>query len=278
MTIIPSIGVSPLKSQNAAISTSGLSRTGTALHRQVYLVLRERLLSGAIAPQAQLPPEPVLCEQFGVSRITLRRAVADLQAEGLLQRVHGRGTFAVAPAPAARGRSEGYVDDMRQLSADTTVKVIELDSLPAPAWVAERLQVPPGELVQRSVRLRLRQAVPVVLLTAWVPQRWSHDITRAELAKRPLNELLRQRGLRFGRVVQEIGACLADPLQAQRLEVAVGAALLQVDRVVHDREGAPVEYVAMTLSPQRSRMVFETPAELVEHVSSGRVVHVAARR
>jgi GntR family transcriptional regulator len=266
-----------VNSQNAPIPTSGLSRTGTALHRQVYLVLRERLLSGAIAPDAQLPPEPTLCEQFGVSRITLRRAVADLEAEGLLRRVQGRGTFAVAPAAPARSRSEGYVDDVRQLSADTTVKVVELDTLPAPPWVAARLQISPGELVQRSVRLRLRHGVAVVLLTAWVPHRWSHDITRAELAKRPLNELLRQRGLRFGRVVQEISACLADPLQAQRLDVSVGAALLQVDRVVHDREGAPVEYVAMILSPERSRMVFDTPAELVEHVSSGRVVHVAAR-
>lgn len=266
-----------MTSQNAPALPAGLSRTGTALHRQVFLVLRERLLSGAIAPQSQLPPEPMLCRQFGVSRITLRRAVADLEAEGLLRRVQGRGTFAVAPAAPARSGAEGYVDDVRQLSADTTVKVMELDIVPAPPWVASRLYLTPGELVQRSVRLRLRHDVPVALLTAWVPHRWSHDITRDELAQRPLNELLRQRGLRFGRVVQEISACLADPLQAQRLDLSVGAALLQVDRVVHDREGAPVEYVAMILSSQRSRMVFDTPAELVEHVSSGRVIHVAAR-
>lgn len=267
-----------MKSQTVPLSTAGLARTGTALHRQVYLVLRDRLLSGAIAPQEQLPPEPTLCEQFGVSRITLRRAVADLEEEGLLRRVQGRGTFATPPAAAAPARSEGYVDDVRRLSADTTVKVVELATVPAPAWVAARLQLTAGELVQRSVRVRLRQGMPVMLLTAWVPHRWSHDITRTDLSRRPLNELLTQRGVRFGRVVQEIGACLADPLQAQRLDVSVGAALLQVDRLVHDRQGAPVEFVAMTLSSERSRMVFDTPADLVEHVSSGRVVHTAARR
>ena len=263
---------------SSASRAAGLSRTGTALHHQVYLVLRDRLLSGAIAPDAQLPPEPTLCEQFGVSRITLRRAVADLESEGLLRRMQGRGTFATASAAPTRGGSEGYVDDLRQLSANTTVKVLEFDTLPAPPWVAARLGVTPGELAQRSVRLRLRERVPVVLLTAWVPHRWSHDITRADLGRRPLNELLRARGLRFGRVVQEITACLADPVQAQRLTVSVGAALLQVDRLVHDREGLPVEYVVMTLASERSRMVFETPPDLVDHVSSGRVVHVSARR
>ncbi|HEX7892406.1 MAG TPA: GntR family transcriptional regulator [Ramlibacter sp.] len=267
-----------MKSQAVPLPPAGLARTGTALHRQVYLVLRDRLLSGAIAPEAQLPPEPMLCEQFGVSRITLRRAVADLEEEGLLRRVQGRGTFATAPAAPAHARSEGYVDDVRQLSTDTSVKVLELDMLQAPPWVAARLQIAAGETVQRSVRVRLRHGVPVVLLTAWVPQRWSEGITRADLARRPLNELLRQRGLRFGRVLQEICACLADPLQAQRLEVSVGAALLQVDRLVHDREGAPVEFVGMTLSSERSRMVLDTPAELVEHVSSGRFVHNEAPR
>ena len=256
------------------LQTPALTRTGTSLHRQVYLVLRDRLLGGAFAAREQLPPEPALCEQFGVSRITLRRAVAELVADGLLERIQGRGTFVTARAHEPRARSEGYVDDIRQLSADTTVKVVEFANLPAPPWVAARLDIGAGEPVQRSVRLRLRHGVPVVLLTAWVPNRWSPAISRADLGRRSLNELLADRGVRFGRVTQEIAAGLADPLQAQRLDVAVGAALLLVERTVHDKQGSPIEYLSMALSAQRSRMVIDTPAELVEHVSSGRIVHV----
>lgn len=263
---------------------AGLTRSGTSLHRQVYLVLRDRLTGGGFAPHEQLPPEPRLCEQFGVSRITLRRAVADLVADGLLERVQGRGTYVTERVQERRGGGAGYVDDVRDLSAATTVKVLEFANLPAPQWVAARLAIPSGEMVQRSVRLRLRHGAPVVLLTAWVPRRWSQTMTRADLGRRSLNELLVDRGVRFGRVLQEIGAGLADPLQAQRLDVAVGAALLTVDRVVHDHQGAPVEYVAMAMSPQRSRMVIDTPADSAEHVSIGRIVHVdgepaaAARR
>jgi len=255
---------------------AGLTRSGTSLHRQVYLVLRDRLLGGALAAHEQLPPEPVLCAQFGVSRITLRRAVADLVADGLVERVQGRGTFVTERVQELRGAGAGYVDDVRHISADTTLEVLEFGNVAAPPWVAARLDIPAGEMVQRSVRLRSRHGVPVVLLTAWVPRRWSQTITRAQLARRSLNELLADRGVRFGRVLQEIGAGLADPLQAQRLDVAVGAALLAVDRVIHEHQGTPVEYVHMALSPQRSRMVIDTPAGASGHVSTGRIVHVAA--
>jgi GntR family transcriptional regulator len=252
------------------------ARTGTSLHRQVYLVLRERLLAGVFQAGQQLPPEPALCQQFGVSRITLRRAVSDLEREGLLQRVQGRGTFVrapAAPALAARG-SEGYIEDLRHLTADTTVKVLEFDEVPASPRVAERLQVPVGALVQRSVRVRVRQGQPMVLLTAWVPLPLASTITRADLARRSLNQLLAERGVRVGRLVQEISATLADPMQAERLQVEVGSALIVVDRLVHDQAGRPVEFVCMLLSPERSRMVFDTPAELIDQVSSGRLVHV----
>jgi GntR family transcriptional regulator len=252
-----------------------LARTGTSLHRQVFLVLRDRLLGGVFQPGQQLPPEPALCQQFGVSRITLRRAVSDLEREGLLERVQGRGTYVrVQPARAAGAPSEGYIEDVRHLAADTSVKVLELGEVPATARVAERLRIPTGAPVQRSVRVRERQGRPLVLLTAWVPLPLAASITRAELTRRSLNQLLAQRGVRVGRLVQEISATLADPLQAERLQVEVGSALIVVDRLVHDQAGQPVEFVCMLLSPERSRMVFDTPAELVEQVSSGRLVHV----
>ena len=255
-----------------------LRRTGTSLHRQVYLVLRDRLLTGALRAREQLPPEPVLCEQFGVSRITLRRAVADLVEEGLLERVQGRGTFVTARLQDVepRRRSEGYVDDVRRISAETTVRVVEYGQVPAPHWVAARLGLDVGEPVLRTVRVRLRQGTPVVLLTAWVPHPWADAIGKAELGRRPLNELLAAAGVRFGRVLQEISAAPADPLQAQRLQLGVGSALLVVDRTVHDQDGSPVEFVSMVLSPERSRFIIDTPAEQAQHVSTGRVVHLAA--
>jgi GntR family transcriptional regulator len=252
----------------------GFARTGTSLHRQVYLVLRERLLAGALQPDEQLPAEPVLCEQFGVSRITLRRAVSDLADEGFLERLQGRGTFVRRRESVAPARTNGYVEDIRHLSSQSVVKLLELAELPVPAGVAARLQLMPDTKVQRSVRVRLHQDRPIVLLTAWVPLEWSHSITRADLENHSLHDLLCQRGVRTGHILQQIGAVLADPLQAERLQVEVGCALVVNDRLVHDSGGRPVEYVEMVLPPERSRMVFDTPAECVEQGSSGRIMHV----
>ena len=79
---------------------------GTALHRQLFLVLRDEITRSVFAATGALPKEEALCERFGVSRITVRRALADLAALGLVERRHGRGTFVRATgadrAPAAR--------------------------------------------------------------------------------------------------------------------------------------------------------------------------------
>lgn len=258
------------------IGSTRLARGGIALHRQVYLVLRDRIAGGALAPGTRLPAEPRLCEAFGVSRITLRRAVADLQAEGLLERVHGRGTFVAAGPSTAPGvaTSRGHVEDLQRLSAETRVSVLEFGEVPAPARAARWLGVAPGTPVQRSVRLRSLGRTPLLLLEAFVPLPLGARFGRAELRSRPLFELLAAAGVRFGRIVQEMGASLADPVRAQRLRVEIGAPLLQVDRLVHDRAGRPVEFVEIFASPARSRMVFEVPAALAETLGAGRFVHL----
>ena len=77
-----------------------LSRTsGTPLHRQLFAVLRDGILSGVYQPGSALPKEEALCERFGVSRITVRRTLEDLKAEGLIEKRQGRGTFVTVRTP-----------------------------------------------------------------------------------------------------------------------------------------------------------------------------------
>src|SRR4051794_30363537 len=78
--------------QTAETQTPRFSK-GTSLHRQLFLVLKEEISRGLFGPVGALPKEESLCERFGVSRITVRRALADLEAFGLVERRHGRGTF-----------------------------------------------------------------------------------------------------------------------------------------------------------------------------------------
>src|SRR6202051_1153079 len=75
--------------------------SGVPLHRQLFLVLHDEIARGAIAPGDALPTEQSLCDQFGVSRITVRRALADLAEQGYIERRQGVGSFV-----RARDRSE----------------------------------------------------------------------------------------------------------------------------------------------------------------------------
>src|SRR5688572_8802775 len=106
-----------------------LSRdSGTSLHRQLYLLLRDRIMQGVYRPGESIPNEDALCSLFGVSRITVRRAVADLAARGLLEKRRGRGTFVSMDLPPSRAQATlGLVDALRRAATETDVEVLSVE-------------------------------------------------------------------------------------------------------------------------------------------------------
>src|ERR1700756_2507140 len=126
---------------------------GVPLHRQLFLVLHDEIARGAMAPGAALPTEQALCDQFGVSRITVRRALADLAEQGFIERRQGVGSFVrehTPSEPVSAGRS--YMDGLRQSRFETEVDVIELETRRPPRPIAEALGAS-GELLH-IVRVR----------------------------------------------------------------------------------------------------------------------------
>lgn len=248
---------------------------GTSLHRQVYLVLRERLAEERWEPGARLPNEQALCDEFGVSRITLRRAISDLESDGLVRREQGRGTFVLAAATPARALPmTGLLADLHDTSRDTRVRVLEFGYRVPSATIRHALGLGPDDEAQRSLRVRSVGRVPVLLLLAHVPADIGRRFGRDDLARRPMFEVLLDAGVRFGRQSQQTTATLADPVRAARLAVAVGAPLLRVTRVLHDEAGRAVEHVDVWASPERTRLVSEAPADLVDRMGIGRFVHL----
>ena len=119
------------------------TEAGVPLHRQLFLVLHDEIDRGVIAPGDALPTEQTLCGQFGVSRITVRRALADLADQGYIERRQGVGSFVREHAPSepvSAGRS--YMDGLRQTQFETEVDVVELDTRRPPRPVAEALELP----------------------------------------------------------------------------------------------------------------------------------------
>ena len=256
------------------VAPTAARASGVALHRQTYLVLRDRILRGGWRAGAALPSEERLCEQFGVSRITVRRALSDLQAQGLVERRHGLGTFVAegVEAPAARP-TLGFVDGLRRYAAGTEVEVIAVEHDVPPPDLAALLQLEPDGAALHAVRRRSRGGVVVMLTDAWIPARLGRRITVAELQRRPLYEVLMAQGVRFGRVVQQIGAQVADPRQAGLLGTEVGAPLLRLVRLIHGLDGVPVQHLTALVPAERGSVLMEIDAQHINTLSTGYIVH-----
>ncbi|MDP3082724.1 MAG: GntR family transcriptional regulator [Rubrivivax sp.] len=222
-------------------------------YHQIYLVLREQLQDGGF--KDGLPGELALAQQFGVARVTVRKALGQLAAEGLIDRRPGRGTTprqrSQAPAESQRTELTGLLENIVSMGLRTAVKVIDCDLIPASDEVAQALVIEPGSVVQKAVRVRSTREGPLSQITTHVPAELAQGFGRRELARQPILLLLEQSGVRIGRAVQAISARLADATVARHLDVQVGSALLAVTRLIYDDQDRPVQWLHGLYRPDR---------------------------
>ena len=158
-------------------------------YHQIYLVLREQLHEGRFTQG--LPGELALMRQFGVARVTVRRALQELAGEGLIARERGRGTRplgAAAAAPNASGLPKttqlaGLLENIVSMTQNTTVRVLQVSKVTATGEVAQALQLAAGDAVQKAVRVRSTREGPLSHITTWVPGDLASHFGRRELAK-----------------------------------------------------------------------------------------------
>lgn len=233
---------------------------GAPLHHQIYLVLADGIAAGRYAAGERLPTEEQLTKLFSVSRITVRRAMASLQNAGLIERGAGRRTVVKPLGNPLKVPMASVISNIAAYGAQTVAKVVEFGYGPAPAFLRERLWE--GERpVQRAVRIRSQDGQPVMHLTSYVPETLGSTFRKAELDRIPMFQLLTRAGAHISAGEQIVSATLADPVVASRLEIKVGAALIDVRTMMLDQKGRAVEYVELLAPPERLSLRFELGAE-----------------
>jgi GntR family transcriptional regulator len=225
--------------------------------QRLYVFLKDAISRGHLTPGQKLPSENELAVQFSVSRVTVRRALSALSDQGLVSRKPGMGTVVQAPSLASTvitADVSNLLPHIVRMGKDSQIRLLEFAYLPANAYVAEKLDLVPGERVQYSVRVRSTAGQPFSHLTTHVPDRVAQSYDESDLARTPLYALLERSGVKIHRATQTITAVLASPTIAEALGLAQGSPLISLTRVVYDEKGRGVELLEALYRPDRYRI------------------------
>ncbi|WP_439686545.1 HTH gntR-type domain-containing protein [Cupriavidus oxalaticus] len=214
------------------------------LYTQIKDALRARILDGTYAPHHQMPSESELCELFSASRITVRQALGDLQKEGLIFKIHGKGTFVSRPRAFQNVTSlQGFAEAMSSMGYEILNQVRSCKTVPATRQVATQLRLREGDPVVEIRRVRLLNREPVSLELTWVPEAVGKRLLSADLATRDIFLILENDcGIRLGHADLSVDAILADEDLTQALRIQEGAPVLRIERLTHDARGTPIDY------------------------------------
>jgi GntR family transcriptional regulator len=212
--------------------------SGVPLYLQLYEILKQKIISDEWAPDTRVPSESSLMKSYGVGRETVRRAVLRLVNEGYLFRQRGKGTF------VCRKRRE---DGLEQLVSFTS-EMLARGYRPGTQVLANQVQKPDqetagilnsGEDIIYLKRLRTANNLPVAVEESFLRQDVFGELDPNKLDGSFYEYLVYDKGIKPGRIMQEISSTLADEECAELLDVKPGHPVLRLARLMYTTEGKP---------------------------------------
>lgn len=231
---------------------------GRPLYQRIASALSEAMETGVAGKEGVLPSERSLASNLGVSRVTVRRALDDLAASGILKRRQGARS-SMAP------RVEKTISTLLGFSDELTAR----GSTPGQKWLLRQVALPtpnesmalglsPAEEIVRLVRIRLADGVPIALERATVPRAFLPD---PQLVQSSLYAALRKAGHSPARGVQRIRAAVMTRAEADALESEIGNPLLIVERRCFLADGSPVEFTETRYNGEKYDFISEIQSD-----------------
>lgn len=231
-------------------------------YAEIADVLRARATEAAAG--SLLPSEAALSEEFGVSRVTVRRALDLVREEGLIAARQGFGWYVATEPVRQRLNSLGTIESQLAESGRANERrVVEFAFGPPPPRVGELLAV---DSVLRVKRVNLADGEPFAVVTVWCPADLGASLSHTDVEQHPFYELLT---IRLRGATQTIGAEAAGVDDAELLQIPVGAPLLTCQRVTTDAAGRPVLVSEHRFPAHRTEFVVELPSAEPSSIPSG---------
>lgn len=210
----------------------------------------------ALPPGSPVPPERTLASELGISRTTVRQALAELEMEGRLRRIQGKGTFVASPKMAQPLQLTSYSEEVRAQGMHPASRILDVSTTAADAELAQTLQLPAGAEVVSIARLRMADDEPMAIEHTRLPARLFPRLREHLDQMASLYEILaREYGVRLAEAEETIETVLASPREAAILGVDTGLPLLLVSRLSLDTDGRPVEWVQSWFRGDRYKFI-----------------------
>lgn len=211
-----------------------------------FHAIRDQLLDRleGMAAGEQFPPERQLAETLGISRMTLRRAIDELVAKGMVRRRHGTGVFALGPKLDQPLAASSFTEDMLARGMRPGSHILSFDTAEAGAHIARRLHIAEDDEVIAILRLRLADDEPIALEELHVPSALVPGLSADDLENQSFYELLRRNfGISLNHSMQTIEPTLLDAGEAQLLGVEELSPALLFERISRGADDRPFEFV-----------------------------------
>ena len=219
---------------------------------QVEQAIRAIVNGGEWATGDQIPAEDRLCAKFGVSRITLRHALRNLEESGLLRREHGRGTF-VRSATLVAGTREltSFTQEMGLMGVRASSRILDCSLTVANAEIAGALEIDEGDQIVRIRRLRLGNDQPIGIQTAHLSAARAPGFLDSGTLQGSLYQALEERYGIVPAAAREVYRVAAvEREDAELLEIEAGSPAFVVERVTTDELG-PFEFTVSVMRADR---------------------------
>lgn len=233
------------------------------LYHQAYTVMRNWITSGsAFASGDRFPSENELCDILGVSRITIKRALSDLAAEGLVSRHRGRGTVVEAPKSRSVIRADfgEMMKNLLDVAQTTQVELLGEKWITPPDNVLDDLDLESGIQALQILRRRLLDGAPYVYTVSFIPADIADRLPKKGAGQISMIQLLTEAGLPPLEAYQSMTATSANTEIAGHLELNVGDPVLMVVRLFKTAELRAVQHTTMYFRPDRYEYTLVLPA------------------